>query len=117
MKTLEELEQLSKKLKHNVDMRTAKTGKRVLVSMDDCGIKAGARDILHEFVNLVDANGLNDVSVIQTDCMGLCDKEPTIKVVEVDGSQTTYVNVNKDTVKEIVEQHLVGNSIVEKYTV
>ncbi len=117
MKTLEELEELSKKLKHNVDMRTAKSGKRVIVSMDDCGIKAGARDILHEFVKQVSESGLEDVSVLQSGCMECCGKEPIVKVVDIDGSEITYANVNKEMVKEIVETTVIGNKIIEKYTI
>ncbi len=117
MKTLEELEQLSKKLKHNVDMRTAKHGKKIFVGMDECGMKAGARDILHEFVQQVHDNNLEDVSVLQTDCMGCCDKEPVVKVVDVDGSEVTYANVNKNMVKEIVEKKIKKNKTIEEYTI
>ncbi len=117
MKTLEELELLSKKLKHNVDMRTAKSGVRVLVSMDDCGIESGARDILHAFVSEVNAQGLEDVSVYQTGCMGVCEKEPVIKVVGVHGSEVMYGNVTKDMVKEIVEKHIMGDEAIKKYTI
>lgn len=117
MKTLEELEVLSKKLKHNVDMRTAKHGIRILVSMDDCGIEAGARDILHAFVEEVNEKGLEDVIVYQTPCMGKCESEPVIKVVGVHGSEVMYGNVTKEMVKEIVEKHIIGDEAIKKYTI
>ena len=85
--------------------------------MATCGIAAGARPVLNTLAQEVQTRGLtNKISVTQTGCIGLCQYEPIVEVMEPGKDKVTYVKMNADQAVEIVERHLIGGHVVEKYT-
>ncbi|MCL2853670.1 MAG: (2Fe-2S) ferredoxin domain-containing protein [Defluviitaleaceae bacterium] len=100
---------LMREISENPENRT-----EVVVSMETCGIKAGARDTMLAFVDEVAANGLEQVSVLAASCAGNCDAEPVIEIKMPGRSPVRYKNVDVATAKEIVKEHLVLGNIVER---
>ncbi len=115
-KTIEELEQIRRSQRHIIAMRKPHRGPVVMVSMGECGIESGAREVLKAFVSEVYSDKLDDVMVKQSGCMGLCSMEP-VAVVTKDGESTTYVHLTPEKAVEIVEKHLIGGQIVEEYAI
>ncbi len=117
MKSIAELKKLRDEMKVKVDMRDAKgVHTRVLVGMATCGIAAGARPILNKFVQTVAKENVEGVLVTQVGCMGSCQYEPIVEIVDSKGRKTTYAKVTEEIVDEIVESHLKNGNVVEKYT-
>ncbi|MBQ6847292.1 MAG: (2Fe-2S) ferredoxin domain-containing protein, partial [Clostridia bacterium] len=56
------------------------------------------------------------VTVSQTGCIGLCQYEPIVEVHEPGKEKVTYVKVDSDKAKEIVEKHIKGGKVVAEYT-
>lgn len=115
-KTLEELDAIRKANRPLIAMRKPHRGATVVVSMGECGIESGARDVLKAFVSEVYSRALDDVLVKQSGCIGLCSMEP-VAVVTKDGESVTYTNLNAQKAKEIVEKHLIGGTVVEDYAI
>ena len=118
MKTLEELKAIREKMQSQVSMREEDHARtRVLVGMATCGIASGARPVLNKLSTLVQENNMTDrFSVTQTGCIGLCQYEPIVEVTEPGKDKVTYVKMNADKALEVIERHLVGGHVVEKYT-
>jgi len=117
MKSLEELKALRDKMRGTVDMRGEDANAvRVVVGMATCGIAAGARPVLTAFSDLVRERELKDVAVVQTGCIGLCQYEPIVEIIQGE-SKTTYVKVSPEMADEIVQRHLIGGQPVTKYTI
>ena len=118
MKSLEELAALRERMKNNGAMRQDNSAAtRVVVGMATCGIASGARPVLNALSNLVQEKGLTDkISVTQTGCIGLCQYEPIVEVMEPGKPKVTYIKMNADKAAEVVERHLIGGHIVEEYT-
>ena len=110
MKTLDELERITKKEKSE--------GKKVIaVGMATCGIAAGARPVLNALVEGVNKAGLQDkVSVSQTGCIGLCQYEPIVEVFEADKEKVTYVKMDAEKALKVVNEHLKGGKSVAEFT-
>ena len=118
MKSLAELKAIKEKMKDKVVLREGTAQIRVVVGMATCGIAAGARPVLNALVDLVNQNGLSDkVSVSQTGCIGLCQYEPIVEVFEAGKEKVTYVKVDADKAKRIVEEHLKGGKVVADCTI
>lgn len=118
MKTLAELAAIRDKMQSKVILREGETSTRVVVGMATCGIAAGARPVLNAFVEGVVGAGLSDkITVSQTGCIGLCQYEPIAEVYVEGKEKVTYVKLDAEKAAEIVEKHLKGGEIVEKYTV
>lgn len=118
MKTLEELKAIRDKMQGQVGLRAEDhTHTRVVVGMATCGIASGARPVLTTLSGLVQEKGLTGkVSVTQTGCIGLCQYEPIVEVMEPGKEKVTYVKMTADKAAEVVERHLIGGHVVEAYT-
>ena len=118
MKSLAELAAIREKMQSKVVIREGEGNVRVVVGMATCGIAAGARPVLAAFVEGVNANGLTDkVSITQTGCIGICQYEPVVEVFEAGKEKVTYVKMNAEKVKRVVEEHLIGGTPVAEYTI
>ena len=118
MKSLAELQAIKNKMKDRVVLRDGMESVRVVVGMATCGIAAGARPVLNAFVEGVNKEGLGDkVSVTQTGCIGICQYEPVVEVFEPGKEKVTYVKMDADKAKEVIEKHLKGGNVIGEYTI
>ena len=118
MKSLAELKAIKDRMKDKIVLREGTNDTRVVVGMATCGIAAGARPVLNAFVEEVNKAGLYEkVTVSQTGCIGFCQLEPIVEVFEAGKEKVTYIKMNPDKVKEVVEKHLKGGKVVTEYTV
>ena len=118
MKSLEELAALRERMKNSVAMRQDNSNTtRVVVGMATCGIAAGARPVLTAFTNEVAKRDLQNVMITQTGCIGLCQYEPIVEVYEPVKEKVTYVKMDSDKAKRVVDEHLVNGNPVMEYTV
>ena len=118
MKSLEELKALREKMQAQVNIRDNDSDKiRVVVGMATCGIASGARPVLNELSKMVQDKGLSDkVTVTQTGCIGLCQYEPIVEVLQPGKEKVTYIKMTADKADEVVEQHLIRGIALGKYT-
>ncbi|MDR2162711.1 MAG: (2Fe-2S) ferredoxin domain-containing protein [Clostridiales Family XIII bacterium] len=118
MKSLEELKALRDKLQSDMALREDGEDKiKILVGMATCGIAAGARPVLTEFVDEIAKRGLRNVQVGQTGCIGICQYEPVVEVFVPGLEKVTYVKMTPDKVAKVVSGHIVGGAIVQEYTI
>ncbi|MFA5658540.1 MAG: (2Fe-2S) ferredoxin domain-containing protein [Oscillospiraceae bacterium] len=118
MKSLEELKAIRDRMKSQVGLRADEANvTRVVVGMATCGIAAGARPVLKTFSDMVQEKGLKDIIVTQTGCIGMCMYEPIVEITEPGKEKVTYIKMDAEKSKEVVEQHLVRGKILTAYTV
>ncbi len=118
MKSLAELAAIRDKMKDKVVIREGTHGVRVVVGMATCGIAAGARPVLNTFVEEVAKAELSDkVTVTQTGCIGICQYEPVVEIVEDGKEKVTYVKMTPEKAAEVVEKHLKGGKVIAEYTI
>ena len=113
MKSLAELQAIKERMKSKVALRDGYGEVRVVVGMATCGIAAGARPVLNTLVEEVNNAGLYEkVSVSQTGCIGFCQLEPIVEVIEAgkEKGAKTAGKVLLATVKGDV--HDIGKNIV-----
>lgn len=118
MKTLDELKAIRDKMQSQVSMRSEDhTQTRVVVGMATCGIASGARPVLTTLSNLIQEKNLTgSIAVTQTGCIGLCQYEPIVEIMEPGKGKVTYIKMTPEKAEEVVERHLIGGHIVETYT-
>ena len=84
----------------------------VTVGMGTCGIAAGALEVYQAFEEQLHAQGLDNVALTQTGCIGLCGHEPIVEVIIGRAQGVAYGRVDEDVVKRIVQEHIVGGKPV-----
>lgn len=118
MKTLAELQSIRDKMQVQVGLRHDEEEKtRVVIGMATCGIAAGARPVLNKFASLIEEKNIQNVSVTQTGCIGLCQYEPIVEITVPGQEKVTYIKMDEQKAKEVVEQHLERGVILAKYTI
>lgn len=118
MKSLEELKAIRERMQGQVGIRVeGDTQTRVVVGMATCGIASGARPVLTTLSDEVQTKNLSNVSVTQTGCIGLCQYEPIVEIMEPGKDKVTYIRMTPEKVLEVVEQHLIRGQVVGKYTI
>ncbi len=111
----QELAKLRDKTRSSMDVRSGPKEMRITVHMGTCGIAAGARDVMAALVSELDAKSISNVTLRQSGCIGLCDKEPMLTLTDASGRDYLYVELDKAKVREIVSGHLQGGKPVDKY--
>ena len=118
MKTIEELMAIKQKTLEKMTVREDQSGfTRVVVGMATCGIAAGARPVMNAFVDEIEKRHLQNVTVSQTGCIGMCQFEPIVEVFEPGKEKVTYVLMNEEKARKVVVDHLVNGVPVKEYTV
>lgn len=118
MKSLAELQALRDKAKGQMGIRAdAPENTRVVVGMATCGIAAGARPVLAAFTEEVAKRGLQNITIAQTGCIGICQYEPVVEVFVPGKEKVTYVKMTPEKAVRVVVDHLVNNNPVTEYTI
>ena len=118
MKSLAELQALRDKAKGQMGIRAdAPDNIRVVVGMATCGIAAGARPVLAAFTEEVAKRGLQNITVAQTGCIGICQYEPVVEVFVPGKEKVTYVKMTPEKAVHVVVDHLVNQNPVTEYTI
>ena len=119
MKSIEELMAIRDKAKEKMTIRedTGDNNIRVVVGMATCGIAAGARPVLNALVDEVAKRQLKGVTVSQTGCIGMCQYEPIVEVVEPGKEKVTYVKMTAEKAVRVVNDHLVNGNPIMEFTI
>ena len=117
MKSLAELQAIRNRMIEQVNMRKDDNiDTRIVVGMATCGIAAGARPVMLEFVEELKRRGLENVTVSQTGCIGICQYEPVVEIFQAGKEKVTYVKMTAEKAAKVIEEHIKGGKVVEEYT-
>jgi NADP-reducing hydrogenase subunit HndB len=118
MKTLAELAAIRARMMDQVNLRKDdNVDTRVVVGMATCGIAAGARPVMLAFVEELKKRGIENVTVAQTGCVGMCRLEPMVEIYVKDQEKVTYVHMTPDKVARVVGEHIVNGKPVDEFTI
>ena len=113
IKSAADLKALADRTKASVELREGTKDIQVTVHMGTCGIAAGARGVIAAFMREMAAAGVDDVTLRQSGCAGLCEQEPMITVRDASDTPYRYGLLDDAKVKTIVTEHLVGGTPVD----
>lgn len=114
--TLQDLEKVREKARKSTMLRgNTNFNAKVIVHMGTCGIAAGARRIMAVLMKEIEEKEIANILLTNSGCAGLCSREPMITVELKGQAPVKYVDLTEDKTKEILEKHVIGGHIVEKY--
>ena len=118
MKSLEELKAIRERAQQQLNLRQDNPDTiRVVVGMATCGIAAGARPVMLGFIEELKKRGIENVTVAQTGCVGMCRLEPMVDVYVKGQEKVTYVHMTPEKVARVVNDHIVNGRPVDEYTI
>ena len=118
MKSLAELAAIRARMIEQVNLRKDdNVDTRIVVGMATCGIAAGARPVMLAFIEELKRRGIENVTVAQTGCIGMCRLEPMVEVYVKDQEKVTYIHMTPEKVARVVGEHIVNGKPVDEFTI
>jgi NADP-reducing hydrogenase subunit HndB len=115
VKTLADLRQIKEKAKMEMAAREQNATYRIVVAMGTCGIAAGARNVMSAILDEMNKRNIKDTIVTQTGCLGYCDQEPLVQVMESDKPTITYGKVTPEVARRIIAEHIIAKNILSDF--
>lgn len=112
---LEIIKEKRAKALERINTHEADTMKKVYVGLATCEIAAGSKDVMQVFQKAID-QGLH-VALSPKGCVGRCNLEPTVEVLEKGKVPVKYVKVTPEKAKDIVEKHLKNGQVIKEWTI
>jgi len=112
---VEDLKRIKEEVQRTTSLREG--GKRVkaTVHMGTCGIASGARKVLTALVNAIEDEGVQDIMVTTSGCIGICSKEPLV-TVEVRGEEPiTYYSMDENKMRQVFKRHIIGGQAQREF--
>jgi NADP-reducing hydrogenase subunit HndB len=110
----QDLAALREKAREAIALRTGPREITITVHMGTCGIAAGARETLAALAEALDHEGVKNVTLRQSGCAGLCDREPMITLSDKAGKEYRYGKLNSERILTLVQEHVVkGNPVMD----
>jgi NADH:ubiquinone oxidoreductase subunit F (NADH-binding)/(2Fe-2S) ferredoxin/ferredoxin len=82
------------------------TGIKVNVGMASCGIAAGAQAAFERAKKEFNGNG--NIAICQTGCIGYCELEPLVEILEDGKPRVVYRNITEDKILDAVQDYREG---------
>ena len=102
MKSVTELAQMREKARKGMFIRNDHhKGIKVVVAMGECGIDAGARNVLAAITKEVEKQGL-EAQVILSGCRGECASEPVFEVLLPGKDKVTHTKATPEKASEVI---------------
>ena len=115
MKSVEEIEQIRKQKREELDLRvnlnSATREKHILVCRGTGCTSSKSPEIIENFKKIIEEKNIQNVRVIQTGCFGLCAKGP---IVIIRPEDTFYAMVKPEDCEEIINTHILEGKTVER---
>lgn len=115
MKTLEQIHEIRKSKREELDLRVNlkanTTEKHILVCHGTGCTSSKSPKIIENFRNILKEKNIENVKVIKTGCFGLCAKGP---IVIIRPEDVFYAHVKPEDCEEIINTHIVEGKIVER---
>ena len=116
MKTIEDLRRFREECKAKLESRKA-SGTQLIIGMGTCGIAAGGKGVMDAVNAEIAKHNLKNITVIQTGCIGMCEKEVLVDVVRPGEPRVTYGHVKPADVPKIIEEHVINGRVVSDLAV
>ena len=115
MKTIEEINQIRKEKRAELDLRVNTKSdtreKHILVCHGTGCTSSKSPEILEKLREILKEKNMNNVRVVMTGCFGLCAKGP---IVIIRPEDTFYAMVKPEDCEEIIEKHIQNGEVVER---
>lgn len=117
MKTIDDLNNIRTNTLKKLNPEKGSNKTRIVVGMGTCGIASGANKVYDTFIEFKNKHNLDNVDIIKTGCIGVCMYEPMAEIYHNGDSKVTYIQLNDDSVCEIMNKHVLNNQIAHEYTI
>jgi NADP-reducing hydrogenase subunit HndB len=113
--TVDDLKKIREDTKKSMALREGGATVKITVHMGECGIAAGAREVMRALLEEIGNSGRTDIQVMNAGCLDACSHEP-ILVVEIHGQEPVfYQHMDKNRTKQVFDRHILMGEIQKEF--
>jgi len=106
--TIDDLKRIKEDTIKQMSLRYSDAPIKITVHMDDCGIAAGARDVMSALMEKINEAGRPEIQVFAAGCKGKCSDEPIV-TVDMQGSEPIeYKQMTPDKMRQVFEEAILA---------
>ena len=114
--TLEKLNQIKEQQRRGLRIRREEGESKIIVHMGTCGIASGAPEVMNALLEEMSRDDVPEVTIAQSSCIGLCDREPIVTVIRAGESPVKYYHMDNEKMRKVFREHLIKGKVVEELT-
>ncbi|MFO8113542.1 MAG: (2Fe-2S) ferredoxin domain-containing protein [Desulfosalsimonadaceae bacterium] len=110
--SVDDLKRIKEETAAEIALRQVPETVRVTVHIGDCGLAAGARDVMKTFMKVLEESGRRDIRLLAADCPDPenCGNEPKVTVQAGNTDSVIYENVTPEKAEKIFSAHVLGGN-------
>ena len=113
--TVEDLKEIREKTRKVMAVREGGFKVKITVHMGDCGIAAGAREVMEALMEELGRSERDDIRVMNAGCLGMCSSEPNV-TVEMEGQNPVlYQHMNGSKMRQVFKKHVLMGEIQTEF--
>ncbi len=113
--SIEDLRSIRDKGKQALAARSGVARVKVTVYMGECGIAAGAREVVKTLLQEIEREGICDVVVAVAPCDGRCGDEPAASVEAAGQAPVRYARLDASKTVRILKEHVLRGRVVTEF--
>lgn len=115
--SVEDLRHIKEKTSADMALRQIPASIRITVHIGDCGLEAGARDVMKAFIKALEKTDRRDIRLLAADCADPenCGNEPKVTVAAGGNPPVVYQKVTPEKAEEIFSGHIIGGTVLTDY--
>ena len=113
--TIEDLKKIKEKTVGIVSQREGKATMTIRVHMGDCGIAAGAREVMTALLEARADADRPDIMIVAAGCVEKCQDEPMITIEGKNKILAQYRNLNPEKARQIFQGHILDGQIQQNF--
>jgi NADP-reducing hydrogenase subunit HndB len=114
--TIADLTRIREDTKKSMARREEEAAVIVTVHMGECGIDAGAREVMKALLEEIAYSGREDIWAMNADCLEMCDYEPIVEVAVAGEKPVLYQHMDKEKIKQVFKGHVLQGEVQHEFT-
>jgi len=112
---VEDLKRIKEEVQKATSLREGEKRVKAIVHMGTCGIASGARKVLTTLISAIEEEGVQDVMVTTSGCIGICSKEPLVTVEVLGDEPITYQSMDENKMRQVFKRHIIGGEVQRQF--
>lgn len=114
--TIEDLKKIKENAKKGIALREGVAKVKITVHMGDCGIAAGAREVMDALLEQIAETDRQDIWVMTSGCIGRCSCEPNM-TIEMEGKEPIiYQHMDPNKTRQVFKRHVLKGEVQTDFT-
>jgi NADP-reducing hydrogenase subunit HndB len=112
---VEDLKRIKEEVQRTTSLREGDKRVKATVHMGTCGIASGARKVLNALISAIEEEGVQDVMVTTSGCIGICSKEPLVTVEVLGEEPITYSEMDENKMRQVFKRHIINGEVQRQF--